>query len=109
MTLIGARIARTDAYATAVFVMGPDRGLEWAEERDGLEAYAVLPGGKTVETAGSRGFWWGPDSGRSPVAGTRYSVPGADTVVATAVDRPARPLGALRWFLLPCARWHGAA
>lgn len=52
VTLIGRRIAHTDAYATAVFAMGPERGLEWAEERDGFEAYAVLPDGTTVETAG---------------------------------------------------------
>lgn len=52
VTLIGARIALTDACATAVFVMGPERGLAWAEARPGIEAYAVLPDGTTVETAG---------------------------------------------------------
>jgi thiamine biosynthesis lipoprotein len=52
VTLIGERIAYTDAYATAVFAMGPESGLEWVEKREGLEAYAVLPGGRTVETAG---------------------------------------------------------
>lgn len=52
VTLIGARIAATDAYATAVFAMGPERGLKWVEARAGIEAYAVLPDGKTVETAG---------------------------------------------------------
>ena len=52
LTLIGTRIAPTDAYATAVFVMGPERGLEWVGEHDGFEAYAVLPDGKTLETAG---------------------------------------------------------
>jgi thiamine biosynthesis lipoprotein len=52
VTLIGTRIAVTDAYATAVFAMGPEHGLEWVGERDGFEAYAVLPDGKTLETAG---------------------------------------------------------
>lgn len=52
VTLIGERIAYTDAYATAVFAMGPERGLAWVEKRDGYEAYAVLPDGRTVETAG---------------------------------------------------------
>jgi thiamine biosynthesis lipoprotein len=52
VTLVGRRIAATDAYATAVFAMGPERGLEWAEEREGIEAYAVLPDGTTVETGG---------------------------------------------------------
>ncbi|MBS2549907.1 FAD:protein FMN transferase [Catenulispora sp. NL8] len=56
VTLIGTRIARTDAYATAVFAMGPERGLEWAQERDGIEAYAVLPDGRTVETSGFARF-----------------------------------------------------
>ncbi|NUR59039.1 MAG: FAD:protein FMN transferase [Catenulispora sp.] len=52
VTLIGERIARTDAYATAVFAMGPDRGLAWIEAHEGFEAYAVLPGGQTMETGG---------------------------------------------------------
>jgi len=52
VTLIGDRIARTDAYATAVFAMGPRRGLEWVEKHEGFEAYAVLPDGKTLETGG---------------------------------------------------------
>ncbi|NUR28924.1 MAG: FAD:protein FMN transferase [Catenulispora sp.] len=52
VTLIGERIAYTDAYATAVFAMGPERGLDWVEKREGFEAYAVLPGGHTMETAG---------------------------------------------------------
>ena len=52
VTLIGARVAHADAYATAVFAMGPQRGLEWAEEHPGFEAYAVLPDGTTAETTG---------------------------------------------------------
>jgi len=52
VTLVGERIALTDAYATAVFAMGPERGMEWVERRDGFEAYAVLPDGRTVETSG---------------------------------------------------------
>jgi thiamine biosynthesis lipoprotein len=59
VTLIGERIARTDAYATAVFVMGPERGLEWVEKREGLEAYAVLPDGQTVETGGFAAYLTG--------------------------------------------------
>jgi len=56
VTLIGTRIAHTDAFATAVFAMGPERGLEWAEAREGIEAYAVLPDGTTVETSGFARF-----------------------------------------------------
>jgi thiamine biosynthesis lipoprotein len=52
VTLIGSRIAHTDAYATAVFAMGPERGLAWVEDRAGFEAYAVLPDGATLETTG---------------------------------------------------------
>ncbi|MEZ0066984.1 thiamine biosynthesis lipoprotein [Streptacidiphilus sp. MAP12-20] len=37
------RIARTDAWATAAFAMGPELGLAWAERQPELEAFALLP------------------------------------------------------------------
>jgi len=43
LTLVGDRLARTDARTTAAFAMGPDRALAWVEERPGIEALAVLP------------------------------------------------------------------
>lgn len=50
------RIALTDAWATAVFAMGPVLGLEWAERRDGVEAMAVLSDGIQVRTSGFSRF-----------------------------------------------------
>lgn len=52
LTLIGRHLARTDAWATAAFAMGPDRALTWAEARPEIEALAVLPDGTTRHTAG---------------------------------------------------------
>lgn len=52
VTLIGARIALTDAYATAVFAMGPELGMAWAERRAGIEAFGMLPDGSARQTSG---------------------------------------------------------
>lgn len=52
VTLIGAGIARTDAYATAVFAMGPELGMAWAEGRVGIEAFGILPDGSARQTSG---------------------------------------------------------
>ncbi|WP_435833066.1 FAD:protein FMN transferase [Kitasatospora purpeofusca] len=55
LTLVGEPgigLARTDAWATAVFAMGPERGLAWAEQRSGIEALAVLPDGLRLRTGG---------------------------------------------------------
>ncbi|MFG3226783.1 FAD:protein FMN transferase [Kitasatospora sp. NPDC048194] len=55
LTLVGAPgtgIARTDAWATAAFAMGPDRALSWAARRPGVEALAVLPDGTKRWTPG---------------------------------------------------------
>jgi thiamine biosynthesis lipoprotein len=48
----GPGIALTDAWATAVFAMGPTLGLAWAERQPGIEALAVLPDGSTRQTPG---------------------------------------------------------
>ncbi|WP_327072278.1 FAD:protein FMN transferase [Kitasatospora purpeofusca] len=55
LTLVGdpgTGLARTDAWATAVFAMGPERGLAWAEQQAGIEALAVLPDGRRLRTGG---------------------------------------------------------
>jgi FAD:protein FMN transferase len=53
VTVVGASLARADAYATAVFAMGPRRGREWAEAAmDGYQALAILPDGATWQTRG---------------------------------------------------------
>jgi thiamine biosynthesis lipoprotein len=60
VTLVGDRIAWTDAWATAVFAMGPALGLEWAERRSGVEAFGVLPDGSTCQTSGFAAEWMIP-------------------------------------------------
>jgi thiamine biosynthesis lipoprotein len=55
LTLVGAPgtgIARTDAWATAAFAMGPERALAWAARRPAIEALAVLPDGTKRWTPG---------------------------------------------------------
>jgi thiamine biosynthesis lipoprotein len=54
LTLVSetAGIARTDAWATAVFAMGPERGFRWAHRRPEVEALAVLPDGSLRCTPG---------------------------------------------------------
>jgi thiamine biosynthesis lipoprotein len=59
VTLVGTEIAPTDAWATAVFAMGPDLGLAWAERRPGIEALAGLPDGSTRQTSGFGGYLGG--------------------------------------------------
>ena len=51
LTMVGARLAATDAYATAAFAMGP-AARDWVESLDGYEAFAVTPGGETWQTGG---------------------------------------------------------
>ncbi|MGK4580685.1 FAD:protein FMN transferase [Kitasatospora sp. HPMI-4] len=52
LTLVGRHLARTDAWATAAFAMGPDLGLAWAAARPEVEALAVLPDGTRRRTPG---------------------------------------------------------
>lgn len=55
LTLVGSAgtgIARTDAWTTAAFAMGPERGLAWAGRHPGVEALALLPDGAQRWTAG---------------------------------------------------------
>ncbi len=59
LTLIGRHLARTDAYATAAFAMGPARALPWAEAQPHLEALAILPDGRRLGTRGFPG-WLAP-------------------------------------------------
>ncbi|MFC8453383.1 FAD:protein FMN transferase [Kitasatospora sp. NPDC057223] len=51
-TTAALTLARTDAWTTAAFAMGPERGLAWAEARSGVEALAVLPDGSKRWTSG---------------------------------------------------------
>lgn len=51
ITVVGARLAKTDAYATAAFAMGP-AARDWVEGLDGYEAFAVTSAGATWQTSG---------------------------------------------------------
>jgi FAD:protein FMN transferase len=51
ITLVGAGLAETDAYATAAFAMGP-AARDWVESLDGYEAFAITPVGATWQTGG---------------------------------------------------------
>lgn len=44
-TLITMEVMDADAMATAVFVMGPDKGMEWVESMENVEAMLVLEDG----------------------------------------------------------------
>ena len=55
LTVVGARLAATDAYATAAFAMGP-AARDWVESLDGYEAFAVTPGGQVWQTSGFRAY-----------------------------------------------------
>jgi thiamine biosynthesis lipoprotein len=55
LTVVGARLAATDAYATAAFAMGP-AARDWVESLDGFEAFAVTPDGQAWQTSGFRAY-----------------------------------------------------
>ncbi|GGV35439.1 FAD:protein FMN transferase [Kitasatospora herbaricolor] len=52
LTLVGRHLARTDAWATAAFAMGPARALDRVERSRGTEALAVLADGTRRGTSG---------------------------------------------------------
>ena len=51
VTVVGAALAETDAYATAAFAMGP-AARDWVEALDGYEAFAITAAGTTWHTSG---------------------------------------------------------
>jgi thiamine biosynthesis lipoprotein len=51
ITVVGTRLAETDAYATAAFAMGA-AARAWVEGLDGYEAYAITATGVTWQTSG---------------------------------------------------------
>ena len=52
VTVLTADPARADAFATAVFVMGPDRGLAWVEEQSDVEALIIDRNGHQSRSSG---------------------------------------------------------
>ena len=51
ITVVGATLAETDAYATAAFAMGSG-ARDWLEGLDGYEAFAITSAGATWQTSG---------------------------------------------------------
>jgi len=51
ITVVGTRLAETDAYATAAFAMGT-AARDWVEGLDGYEAFAITGSGTTWQTSG---------------------------------------------------------
>jgi thiamine biosynthesis lipoprotein len=51
ITMVGATLAETDAYATAAFAMG-SAARDWVESLDGYEALAITAAGVTWQTSG---------------------------------------------------------
>ena len=51
VTVVGARLAQADGYATAAFAMGP-AARDWAESLGGYEAFAITPDGAAWQTTG---------------------------------------------------------
>jgi len=81
ITVVGSRLATTDAYATAAFAMGA-AARDWVESLDGYEAFAVTPGGEVWQT---RGFAAYLDPAAGPARPLR---PGSQALLRGSASRP---------------------
>ncbi len=52
VTITGPVLATADAYATAAFAMGAERGPAWTAQLDGYEAFSILENGTVLSTPG---------------------------------------------------------
>jgi FAD:protein FMN transferase len=52
VTITGPVLATADAYATAAFAMGAERGPAWTAQLDGYEAFSILERGTVLSTPG---------------------------------------------------------
>jgi len=52
VTIVGKDAAETDAFSTAVFVLGPKRGMDLVESLPGIEALMVDRNGKIIKSTG---------------------------------------------------------
>jgi thiamine biosynthesis lipoprotein len=52
VTITGPELATADAYATAAFAMGPERGPHWTARLRGFEAMTILADGRVLKTPG---------------------------------------------------------
>ena len=52
VTITGPVLATADAYATAAFAMGAERGPAWTAQLDGYDAFSILENGTVLSTPG---------------------------------------------------------
>ena len=52
VTITGSELATADAYATAAFAMGAERGPAWTAQLEGYEAFSILANGTALSTPG---------------------------------------------------------
>jgi thiamine biosynthesis lipoprotein len=52
VTITGPQLATADAYATAAFAMGAERGPAWTAQLEGYEAFSILENGTALSTPG---------------------------------------------------------
>ncbi len=52
VSIISQSATQADAYATAVYVMGPVKGLEWVEQQADIEALIVDKNGRVIRSSG---------------------------------------------------------
>ena len=52
VTIVTQSLTEADAYATAVYVMGPEQGMQWVEEHQGVEALIVDREGRAHRSSG---------------------------------------------------------
>lgn len=55
VTVVAPTADLADGLATAVFILGPEKGLKLMEEWDGVEGLIVDPDGKVLQTSGLNG------------------------------------------------------
>ena len=67
LTVVGATLAETDAYATAAFAMG-SAARDWVESLDGYEALAITAAGMTWQTSGFGSYLGLPRARRSTLS-----------------------------------------
>ncbi len=84
VTILAADPAQADAFATAVFVMGPDSGLAWVEEQAGVEALIIDRNGHQHRSSGwSKITGPPPDDAMSPALPTVGSADQPDSRTRT--------------------------
>jgi thiamine biosynthesis lipoprotein len=62
VTIVSDSATEADAYATAVYVMGPQQGMAWVEQHPGIEALIVDKQGRTQRSSG-----WAALTANAPV------------------------------------------